>query len=147
LRFIVILLMVWGLTTAINALSVTPSIGNYIVTGLYLALILLQLWLILTPYFGYKTGSIVDTTKKPLKGAILRLISMDTNGAGVENLGISNSDGIVKLRTNPGQYQFIARHLGYQTANGVTAINESGKLSKTIELAKAEGTSSEFGVL
>jgi hypothetical protein len=147
LRVVVIALMFWGLSTALNAVSVTPSIGNYIVTALYIALIVLQLWLIATPYFGFKTGSIVDNQKKPLKGAILRLISIDTTGAGVENIGISNSDGIVKLRTNAGQYQFIARLLGYETSNGVTVINESGKLAKPIALTKAEGVTSEFGVL
>jgi len=136
-RIGLIILMAWGLTITFTAIGFTPSLANYLVAALYIVILITQGWVLLEPWFGRKSAALIDaSSKRPLVGAILRLVNVSETTKSVESLGISNAAGIIKIRAKQGAYQFMASKAGYITASGSTFIDESGKLAKPVLLEK-----------
>lgn len=144
--------MIWGLSITIAVIGLTPSLVNYLVAALYIVVILAQVWVLLEPFFGRKSAALVDAdNKRPVLGAILRLVNVSAAAKVVENVGISNSAGIVKIRAERGSYQYMASKSGYATNSGSTFIDESGKLAKPVLLQKEApseaGAAAKFGTV
>lgn len=147
LRVAVVILMTWGLSLALQAIAQDASFANYLVAGLYLIVLLLQIVIILEPYFGRKSGAVVDSeSRRPLHGAVVRLLNVENNGQSVEDVGISNQSGIIKIRVKKGSYNYMASRSGYETSQGNATIDAGGKLTKLIGLNRAApGQTTKFG--
>lgn len=152
LRLVLLTLMVIGAYITIQVISVSPTVYNYIVLMLYLVTIFFQLVVILRPMFDTKKGRVLEAqTKKPVKGAILRILNTGQKATnGVETISMTNESGVLKMRIKPGMYEYHLSRSGFEPVQGKIKIDNSGKIVDTIYMNRISTSNSEpqkFGQL
>src|SRR5690606_1664470 len=88
----------------------------------------------LRPMFGTTRGRVLEIqTNKPIKGAVFRILNTGMKATnGVETIAMTNESGVLKIRIQPGTYNYQISRSGFETAQGKVKIDEARKIMDTI---------------
>lgn len=160
-RWVLGLLMVFGLVYTYIAFSISPTVINIILLGVYFVLSLPGIVIVVRNIFSRSNGKVVDAeTHRGLGGVSVRL----QNDQNATVMAFTNLNGELKVNFPQGIYQAFITKPGFELVGGETtaggvkmmevSVGEDGKIKERIRMRKqaadkavsGDGLNTPFGV-
>lgn len=128
LRALILIAMITGFVYSLYVLVLYPVLINIIIVLIYIALIIINLWMDKKSQQNVE-GRVVDTQNH--RGLPTATIILFTSKGEQQDVRLTNSKGVAKLRAEPGNYKVQVHKVGY----AMTEL-EPGKKSLELEVDK-----------